>query len=343
MTELAETQSAPAPSPLLRLELTPVVLFAAFAIAPALASASGAEGYVLSLLTRVMIFGLAAMSLDLILGYGALVSFGHAAFLGIGAYAVGILASHGIEDLLVQIPVALAASAAFALGTGAISLRTKGVYFIMITLAFAQMLFFLATSLAAYGGDDGMTLDARSLVAGSNLLKSDFAFYWLCLFILIGAYALSRAIVASRFGRVLRGTRENAVRMEAIGFQPFRYQLAAYVISGMMAGLAGCLMANQAEFVSPAFMTWQRSGELIFMVVLGGLGSLHGAIMGAAAFLLLEEFLPDLLHAASFFMSDDIRERLTENWQMVFGPLLILIVLFARGGMTGLLRRGHHG
>jgi len=343
MTELTEVQTAPAPSPPMRLDLVPILLFAAFAAAPALASFSGAEGYVLSLLTRVMIFGIAAMSLDLILGYGALVSFGHAAFLGIGGYAVGILASHGMEDALVQIPAALLVSAVFALVTGAISLRTKGVYFIMITLAFGQMLFFLATSLAAYGGDDGMTLPSRSLLAGLGLLKSDVAFYWTSLVCLLATYALSRSIVASRFGRVLRGTRENAIRMSAIGFQPFRYQLAAYVISGMMAGLAGFLLANQAEFVSPAFMTWQRSGELIFMVVLGGLGSLHGAIIGAAAFLLLEEFLPDMLHAASFFLSDEIRSRLAENWKMVFGPLLILIVLFARGGIMGLLRRGHHG
>ena len=290
----------------------------------------------LSLLTRVMIFGIAAMSLDLILGYGALVSFGHAAFLGIGAYAVGILASHGIEDLLVQIPVALAASAAFALVTGAISLRTKGVYFIMITLAFGQMLYFLATSLAAYGGDDGMTLPSRSLVAGTALLEERLR-------LLLGLPALparslcacSRSIVASRFGRVLRGTRENTVRMEAIGFQPFRYQLAAYVISGMMAGLAGCLLANQSEFVSPAYMTWQRSGELIFMVVLGGLGSLHGAIIGAAAFLLLEEFLPEILHGLSFLLPRTTRAHLAENWKMVFGPLLILIVLFVTGR--------HHG
>ncbi|MBJ6125966.1 branched-chain amino acid ABC transporter permease [Microvirga splendida] len=343
MTELTGTQTAPAPSPGMRIDIIPVILFAAFAAAPLLASASGAEGYVLSLLTRVMIFGLAALSLDLILGYGALVSFGHAAFLGIGAYAVGILASHGVEDALIQIPVALAASALFALVTGAISLRTKGVYFIMITLAFAQMLFFLATSLAPYGGDDGMTLPTRSLVAGAGFLENDYAFYAATLLCLTGGYLLSRAIVTSRFGRVLRGTKENAVRMEAIGFQPFRFQLAAYVISGMMAGLAGCLMANQAEFISPAFMTWQRSGELIFMVVLGGLGSLHGAIIGAAAFLLLEEFLPELLHAGSFFLNDDVRWRLTENWQMVFGPILILIVLFARGGIMGILRRGSHG
>jgi len=343
MTEIAQPQAAPAPSPSLRVDPVPVILFAAFALAPILAAFSGAEGYVLSLLTRVMIFGIAALSLDLILGYGALVSFGHAAFLGIGGYAVGVLASHGVEDALVQIPVALAASAAFALLTGAISLRTKGVYFIMITLAFGQMLFFLATSLAAYGGDDGMTLASRSLVAGSSVLENDRAFYGVSLLCLVAAYGLSRSIVASRFGRVLRGTRENAIRMEAIGFQPFRFQLAAYVISGMMAGLAGCLLANQAEFVSPAYMTWQRSGELIFMVVLGGLGSLHGAVIGAAAFLLLEEFLPELLHGASFFLSDEIRSRLAENWKMVFGPLLILIVLFARGGIMGLLRRGHHG
>lgn len=341
MTELAQAQSAPRPVP--RLETVPILLFAAFAAAPALASVSGAEGYVLSLLTRVMIFGIAAMALDLILGYGALVSFGHAAFLGIGGYAVGILASHGFEDALLQIPVALAASALFALVTGAISLRTKGVYFIMITLAFGQMLFFLATSLAAYGGDDGMTLPARSLVAGTRLLKSDFTFYWTCLGCLLATYLLARSIVSSRFGRTLRGTRENAVRMEAIGFQPFRYQLAAYVISGMMAGLAGCLLANLAEFVSPSFMTWQRSGELIFMVVLGGLGSLHGAVIGAAAFLLLEEFLPEILHMTSFVLGDDMSVRLSENWKMVFGPLLILIVLFARGGIMGLVKRGRHG
>jgi branched-chain amino acid transport system permease protein len=343
MTELTETQSAPAPSLGTRLEVIPIILFGAFAAAPVLAVFSGAEGYVLSLLTRVMIFGIAAMALDLILGYGALVSFGHAAFLGLGGYAVGILASHGIEDALIQIPAALAASAAFALVTGAISLRTKGVYFIMITLAFGQMLYFLATSLAAYGGDDGMTLAARSLVAGSAILENDFTFYWISLFCLVGSYAFSRALVASRFGRVLRGTRENAARIEAIGFQPFRFQLAAYVLSGMMAGLAGCLLANQAEFVSPAFMTWQRSGELIFMVVLGGLGSLHGAIIGAAAFLLLEEFLPEMLHAASFFLGEETRTHIAENWKMVFGPLLILVVLFVRGGIMGLLRRPRHG
>jgi branched-chain amino acid transport system permease protein len=298
----------------------PALLFAALALAPLLAMA-GAEGYLLSLLSRVMIFAIAAIALDLILGYGGLVSFGHAAFFGIGAYAVGILSSHGIEDAFVQIAVALGASALFALVTGAISLRTKGVYFIMITLAFGQMVFFLATSLASYGGDDGLTLASKSLVFGQKLIEGDRAFYYAVLGALLGTYLLGRSIVASRFGRVLRGCRDNPVRMEAIGFHPYRYQLTAYVISGMMAGLAGFFLANQAEFVSPAYMTWQRSGELIFMVILGGLGSLHGALVGAAAFLLLEEYLAGL----------------TEHWKMIFGPLLILVVLFVRGGIMGLL------
>ncbi len=317
------TEPAPAAAPVLpafRRYGIPALLFAALAVAPFLA-ALGAEGYLLSLLSRVMIFAIAAIALDLILGYGGLVSFGHAAFLGIGAYAVGILSSHGIEDAFIQLVAALSASALFALATGAVSLRTKGVYFIMITLAFGQMLFFLATSLAPYGGDDGLTLASRSLVFGRELIEGDRAFYYVVLACLLGTYLLGRSIVASRFGRVLRGTRDNPVRMAAIGFHPFRYQLTAYVISGLMAGLAGFLLANQAEFVSPAYMTWQRSGELIFMVILGGLGSLHGAVLGAGAFLLLEEYLAGW----------------TEHWKMIFGPLLIVVVLFARGGIMGLL------
>jgi branched-chain amino acid transport system permease protein len=324
VADLVEAQPVVAARPARRRLVVPALLFAAFAAAPFLAAASGAEGYVLSLINRVMILGLAALSLDLILGYGALISFGHAAFLGIGAYSVGILATHGFEDVLVQVPAALAASALFALVTGAISLRTKGVYFIMITLAFGQMLIFFVRSLAAYGGDDGLTLPSRSLVAGQTFLQSDVAFYWATFACLLGAYLLCRSIVASRFGRVLRGTKENPTRIESVGFHPFPYQLTAYVISGMLAGLAGCLLANQTEFVSPAFMTWQRSGELIFMVILGGLASLHGAVIGAAAFLLLEEELAGL----------------TEHWKMIFGPMLILTVLFARGGIMGLLQRG---
>jgi branched-chain amino acid transport system permease protein len=193
----------------------------------------------------------------------------------------------------------------------------------MITLAFGQMLFFLATSLAAYGGDDGLTLASRSLVFGSAMLKNDTVLYFVVFGFMAATWLLLRAIVASRFGRVLRGISDNPVRMQAIGFAPYRYQLTAYVISGLIAGIAGCLLANQAEFVSPAYATWQRSGDLIFIIVLGGLGTLHGAIIGAAVFVLLAELLSGF----------------TEHWGMIFGPLLVLVVLFARGGISGLLRR----
>ena len=327
MTQPANPQIVTTPAPAKfqprtrgRAMLLPVIVFALFAVVPLLA-VYGPQGFILALVTRIMIVALAALSLDLLIGYGAMVSFGHAAYLGIGAYSVAILSSHGIDDGLIQIGVALIASGLFALATGAISLRTRGVYFIMITLAFGQMLFFLATSLAAYGGDDGLSLASRNLLFGSKILKSDTALYYLTFSILLGAYVLLRFIVGSRFGRVLRGISENPVRMEAIGFAPFRYQLTAYVIAGMIAGIAGALLANQTEFVSPAYATWQRSGELIFMLVLGGLGSLHGAIIGAAVFSLLA----------------DVLSHYTEHWAMIFGPILILVVLFARGGISGLL------
>jgi branched-chain amino acid transport system permease protein len=235
--------------------------------------------------------------------------------------------SHGIDSVFAHVLTAMALSVAFALITGAISLRTTGVYFIMITLAFGQMLFFFATSLAAYGGDDGLTLPSRSLVFGRDVLASGTVFYYLTFCCLLGAYLLCRAMVASRFGRVLRGTRENAVRIKAVGFNPFAFQLTAYIIAGAMAGLAGLLLANHAGFVSPAYMTWQRSGDLIFMVLLGGLASVHGAIVGAAAFLLLEEFLSEL----------------TEHWRMIFGPLLILVVIFMRGGIMGFVEPRDRG
>ncbi|TVR08632.1 MAG: branched-chain amino acid ABC transporter permease [Salinarimonadaceae bacterium] len=300
----------------------PYLLFVFFAITPALAQ-FGAEGYILSLVMRVMIFAIAAMSLDLILGYGAMVSFGHAAFLGIGAYGVGILMSHAVTNVLAQLVAAVAASALFALVTGALCLRTKGVYFIMITLAFGQMAFFFFVSLGVYGGDDGLTLRATPTLFGTPVFENTRVLYYVIFAAMLGVYLLLRAIVASRFGRVLRGARENPVRMQAIGFDPYRFQLAAYVIAGAICGVGGFLLAHQTEFVSPAFMTWQRSGELIVMVVLGGMGSLHGAILGAAAFIILEEVLA----------------RITEDWKLIFGPFLVLVALFARGGLVGFLRR----
>jgi branched-chain amino acid transport system permease protein len=301
------------------LQALPGSIFLAFALIPIVALFTGGT-YLVSLGSRVMIFAIAAVALDLLVGYGALISFGHAAFIGLGAYAVGILSAYGITDALVSLPVALAVSAAYALLTGVVCLRTSGVYFIMITLAFGQMAFFTASSLAPFGGDDGLTIAARNTLAGFPLLRDERAFYYVVFFCLLGTYMFCRALVASRLGRVVRGAKENSVRMATIGFDVYRFQLATYVIAGALAGLSGFLLANATEFVSPAYMSWQRSGELIVMVLLGGLGSLDGAIIGAAAYLLSEEWLSDF----------------TEHWKVIFGPALVLVVLFARGGLIGL-------
>jgi branched-chain amino acid transport system permease protein len=300
----------------------PIAIFLIFALVPLFAR-FGAETYVLSLVTRVMILSIAALALDLLIGYGALVSFGHAAFVGLGAYAVGILASHGINDALISLPVALGVSALFALVTGIVCLRTKGVYFIMITLAFGQMAYFTASSLAPYGGDDGLTIRMRSTFAGFPILSNDRALYYVCLLALLAAYLICRALVASRFGRVYRGTRENALRIGTIGFEVYRYQLVAYVIAGALGGLSGFLLGNATEFVSPAYMSWQRSGELLIMVIFGGIGTLNGAIIGTAAFLLTEEWLSGF----------------TEHWKVIFGPLLVIVAVFAPGGLIGLVTR----
>ena len=311
--------SLPRPRSVLPAGTLPVGIFLVLALLPILALFTGGS-YLVSLGSRVMIFAVAAVALDLLVGYGALISFGHAAFVGLGAYAVGILSAYGITDALVSLPAALAVSAAYAFLTGVVCLRTKGVYFIMITLAFGQMAFFTASSLAPFGGDDGLTIAARNTVAGFALLRNERAFYYVVLFCLLGTYLFCRALVASRFGRVVRGAKENPVRVATIGFDVYRFQLATYVIAGALAGLAGFLLANATEFVSPAYMSWQRSGELIVMVLLGGLGSLDGAIIGAAAYLLTEEWLSGV----------------TEHWKVIFGPVLVLIVLFARGGLLGL-------
>jgi branched-chain amino acid transport system permease protein len=290
-----------------------------------LAARYGPETYILSLFDRVVILGLAALSLDLIIGFGGLVSFGHAAFIGIGVYSVGILAKAGVTDLPIQAATAACVALLYAAATGAIAMRTRGVYFIMITLAFNQMLFFLATSLSAYGGDDGFTLDTRSTLFGQAAFTGERAFYYLCLAALLAAYLLCRRVVAARFGRVLRAARENAVRVQAVGLEPFRFLLTAYVGAGVLAALAGVLLANASAFISPASMSWQRSGDLIFMVVLGGLGTLHGPLIGAAIFILAQELFAGL----------------TEHWAIIFGPALILTVLFLRGGIAPHLgRRG---
>ncbi len=283
--------------------------------------------FVLTLFTRIVIFALAAASLNLIMGYGGMMSFGHAAYLGIGGYAVGILAYEGIGSGFIQWPVALAASALFAVVIGALSLRTRGVYFIMITLAFAQMAYYVASGLARYGADDGLTIYKRSDFGGLINLSNRVQFYYLCLGCLFGGIYLIWRIVNSRFGMVIQGLRSNEARMQAIGFPVTRYRLACFVIAGTLCGLAGALLANNTDFVSPAVMFWTRSGDLMVMVILGGMGSLFGPVLGAIVYLVLEEFL----------------SQLTEYWALIMGPLLLLIVLFGRGGIAGLLGRLSRG
>jgi branched-chain amino acid transport system permease protein len=240
---------------------------------------------------------------------------------------VAILAAHGVRDGLVQWPVAVGGAALIALAVGAISLRTSGVYFIMITLAFAQMLYFLGVSLKAYGGDDGMTLPARSRFAGLPDLEDPVAFHYLVLAILVACHAGVHRLAGSRFGMVLRGCRSNERRMRAIGFPTFRYKLAAFAIAGGLCGLAGVLLVNFTKYASPAFMHWTRSGEIMVMVILGGMGTLLGPALGAFAYLALEEVLAGY----------------TEHWAVILGPLLVLIVLFARRGLHGLVDRGAAG
>ena len=279
------------------------------------------QPYYLDIAMRMMCLAIAAVSLNLALGFGGMVSFGHAVFIGIGAYAVGIPAYYGEYSGFIQIPLAMGAAGLFALVTGAICLRTRGVYFIMITLAFAQMAFFALVSIEEYGGDDGLVIDTRSEFGGLIDLEQTATLYYLILAALIASLYLVRRIVASRFGRVIRAAKSNDERAQAIGLDSYRYRLACYVISGALCGLAGALLGNFTGFISPDMMDWTRSGELIFMVVLGGAGSLFGPVLGAAAFLILEEFLSSL----------------TIDWQFIFGPLLILMVLYGRGGIDGLL------
>ncbi|MGH6790777.1 MAG: branched-chain amino acid ABC transporter permease [Pseudolabrys sp.] len=296
-------------------------LLVMLALLPVYSAVTG-DRFVVTLFTRIIILGLAATSLNLILGYGGMMSFGHAAYLGIGGYAVGILAFEGVPSGFVQWPVALAASALFALVIGALSLRTRGVYFIMITLAFAQMAYYVVAGLARYGGDDGLTIYKRSQFGALNL-SDKVTFYYICLALLLVCIYIVWRVINSRFGLVIQGARSNDVRMRAIGFPTYRYRLVCFVIAGTMCGLAGALLGNHTDFVSPAMMYWTRSGDLIVMVVLGGMASTFGPLIGAVALLVLEEALSGI----------------TEYWQILVGPLLLLVVLFARGGIDGLLAK----
>lgn len=284
-------------------------------------------GYYVGVATRVMIFALAASSLNLVVGYGGMISFGHAAFFGAGAYSVAILAQEGVVSALAAWPLAVAVSAACALVIGAVSLRTRGLYFIMITLAFAQMLYYFFVSLKAYGGEDGINLAARSRLPGLDL-RDDATFYLVVLALLAVCLYLLKRLAASRFGAVLRGIRENEGRMTALGFPTFRFRLVCFVIAGGVAGLAGALIVNQHGFVSPNLLHWTQSGTLLIMLILGGVGRLYGGVAGAAAMLLLEEFLSNW----------------TGYWQFSLGLVLLFVVLRAPGGIGSWFARGNsHG
>jgi len=302
------------------------VAIGAAVVFPFAADALGG-GYYVGVATRVMIFALAASSLNLVVGYGGMISFGHAAFFGAGAYSVAILAQEGVVSALAAWPLAAAVSAACALVIGAVSLRTRGLYFIMITLAFAQMLYYFFVSLKAYGGEDGINLAARSRLPGLDL-RDDATFYLVVLALLAVCLYLLKRLAASRFGAVLRGIRENEGRMTALGFPTFRFRLVCFVIAGGVAGLAGALIVNQHGFVSPNLLHWTQSGTLLIMLILGGVGRLYGGVAGAAAMLLLEEFLSNW----------------TGYWQFSLGLVLLFVVLRAPGGIGSWFARGNsHG
>jgi len=307
-----------------------VLLLVALGLVPLLASVFNQPFYV-TLFTRIMIFALAAVGLNLILGYGAMVSFGHAMYMGIGAYAVGMLSFHGIGNGWLHVGVALAAGAAVALAVGAICLRTSGMAFIMITLAFAQMLFFLAVSLRDYGGDDGMQVASRSDF-GLFKLSEGYTLYYATYVLLLSALYGAWRLIHSRFGMVLRGCKSNERRMRALGFPTLRYKLVAYVISALVCVLAGVLLANLTRFVAPAYMAWTVSGELIVMTVLGGLGTLVGPVVGAAALLLLEEGLSSLKLGVPA-----LDTLINQHWLGLIGLFIVGVVLVLKQGIYGWL------
>ncbi len=305
--------------------------------------------FITSLVARMMIFAIAAASLDLILGYGGMVSFGHAAFLGVGSYAVGILAFYEINDGYLQFAAAIVGSALIAALIGALSLRTGGLYFIMITFAFSQMLYYLGISLEPYGGDDGMNIDRSEfgfMNLNDNLLgpadgsRDMQLIFFTTLVVLVVSVIILRRFVNSRFGMVVRGAKSNEARMQTIGFPTFRYRLVAFTIAGAITGLAGALWANHQEFVTPEYMHWFRSGEIMVMVLVGGMGTIIGPVVGAVAFLTVEE----LLKSFDLDFSFQIGERTIflvytgqNDWPLIFGPLLVLLVLFTRKGLLGMI------
>jgi len=306
--------SHPVPAPRSVSSKTAIIAIAVV-IAAALVPLSG-ETFYTRVLTRALAMGLAAIGLDLVFGYGGMISFGHAAFLGVGAYAVGILATYGIAEGLLALPVAVACAALAGLIIGALSIRTSGVFFIMITLAFAQMLYYVAIGLEAFGGDNGMPLKLPTTIAGTLDLSRPQLLYWVALACVLVTLVLGRRLVRSEFGLALRAIRDNERRMQTLGYATYRYKLVAYTLSGAICGLAGALLANVDSYVGPSMFHWFTSGLLMVMVILGGQGTLIGPLLGALFYVVLEEAL----------------SQATEHWMVIFGPVLILIVLLRSRG-----------
>ena len=319
----------------------PNALILAALVAVAVGADLTGNPYIVTLATKVAIFGLAGVGLNLALGYGGLVSFGHAAFFGLGGYVTAILASHatsgtpvatfpftmlGTNEMLAIWPFAIAVPGLAALVIGALSLRTTGVYFIMVTLAFAQMLYYFAISWPTYGGEDGLSFYVRNSFPGLNTF-APLQFFAITAAALGITMILVALLTQSRFGLALRAAKENETRVIASGIKPFAIRLTAFVLSGMVAGLAGALFADLNRFVSPTMLSWHMSGEIMIFVILGGVGRLAGPIAGAAVFIALEYLLGPV----------------SDHWQALLGLLLILIVLFAPKGLMGLAlgRRGH--
>ena len=279
------------------------------------------QSFYIGVVRRILIFAIAATSLNFILGYGGMVSLGHAAFFGVGAYTVGVLATEGIASAWIAWPASVAVAAGAAALIGAVSLRTRGVYFIMITLAFAQMVYYVAVGLKRYGGEDGLNLPAKSTVSFGIDLGNDIVFYHVVLAILVAVLVAFDRMLDARFGRALVGIRENEARMESLGYPTFRFRLTAFAIAGGVAGLAGALFANHNLFVSPSVLHWTQSATFVVMVILGGIGYRYGGVLGALVLLLLEEIL------AAY----------TEFWHLPLGVLLLAVVFLAPRGLSGWL------
>ncbi|MFT7675514.1 MAG: branched-chain amino acid transport system permease protein [Gammaproteobacteria bacterium] len=298
------------------------VLLVILALAPFILEAINQPFY-LDVLSRGLIFAIAVISLNLILGFGGMVSLGHAAYIGIGAYCVGIPSYYDYYNGWLHLALALSVSGIFALITGAISLRTKGVYFIMITMAFSQMVYFAFVSMEEYGADDGLVIYSRSEFPEWMGMESSIQlYYWIFTILLLSIFFTWRLILA-RFGRVIVGSKFNEDRMKALGFDTYRYRLVCYVISAMLCSLAGVLMGNFSGFISPDIISWSRSGELIFMVIIGGAGTFFGPLIGTLTYMILEEVL------SSF----------TIYWHLIFGVMLVALVMFGKGGIDGWLSR----